>query len=126
MRGPRRAHRSRSASPDFLLRLVALANFMRLSLRERRTRERVQRSAAGNPGRDDKKERAAGKRGPLPKDRTVVGTVGTSTAALFLYEIKKVTTSRDDNGKGDSLMESGCRGKGPKGLGFEMEFSHTL
>jgi hypothetical protein len=39
------------------LRLVALANFMRLSLRERRTRNRVQRSVAGNPGRDDKKER---------------------------------------------------------------------
>jgi hypothetical protein len=35
-----------------------LANFMRLSLRERRTRNRVQRSVAGNPGRDDK-ERAA-------------------------------------------------------------------
>jgi hypothetical protein len=30
---------------------------MRLSLRERRTRNRVQRSVAGNPGRDDKKER---------------------------------------------------------------------
>ena len=32
------------APPDFLLRLVALATFMRLSLRERRTRNRVQRS----------------------------------------------------------------------------------
>jgi len=32
------------APPDFLLRMVALANFMRLSLRERRTRNRVQRS----------------------------------------------------------------------------------
>ena len=42
------------APPDFLLRLVALANFMRLSVRERRTRNRVQRSVAGNPGRDDK------------------------------------------------------------------------
>jgi hypothetical protein len=37
---------------------VALANFMRLSSRERRTRNRVQRSVAGNPGRDDK-ERVA-------------------------------------------------------------------
>jgi hypothetical protein len=36
---------------------VALANFMRLSLRERRTRNRVQRSVAGNPGRDDNKGR---------------------------------------------------------------------
>src|SRR6202011_2842525 len=43
-------------SPGFLLRWVALANFMRLPLRERRTRNRVQRSVAGNPGRDDKKE----------------------------------------------------------------------
>jgi hypothetical protein len=34
----------RFAPPDFLLRLVALANFMRLSLRERRTSNRVQRS----------------------------------------------------------------------------------
>jgi hypothetical protein len=32
------------APPDFLLRWVALANFMRLSFRERRTRNRVQRS----------------------------------------------------------------------------------
>jgi hypothetical protein len=46
--------------------------------------------------RDDKKERVSEKRGPLPKDRTVVGTVGTSTAAFFLCEIKKVTTSQDD------------------------------
>ena len=52
------------APPDFLLRLVALANFMRLSLRERRTRNRVQRSVAGNPGRDDK-ERAAVHKGQL-------------------------------------------------------------
>ncbi|MGB8535373.1 MAG: hypothetical protein WCD57_03090, partial [Acidobacteriaceae bacterium] len=43
------------APPDFLLMLVALANLMRLSLKERRTRSRVQRSVAGNPGtlRDD-------------------------------------------------------------------------
>ena len=69
---------------------------MRLSLRERRTRERVQRSAAGNPGRDDKKERVSEKRGPLPKDRTVVGTVDVDSS-LFLCEIKKVTTSQDDD-----------------------------
>jgi len=31
---------------------------MRLSLRERRTRDLVQCSVAGNPGRDDKQERA--------------------------------------------------------------------
>jgi hypothetical protein len=51
------------APPDFLLRLVALANFMRLSLRERRTRNHVQRSVAGNPGRDDKKERVVPRKG---------------------------------------------------------------
>jgi hypothetical protein len=44
----------RFAAPDFLLRLVALMNFMRLSLRERRTRKLVRRSEAGNPGRNDK------------------------------------------------------------------------
>jgi hypothetical protein len=41
---------------------VALANFMRLSLRERRTRNRVQRSVAGNPGRDDKEERVVARK----------------------------------------------------------------
>jgi hypothetical protein len=41
---------------------VALANFMRLSLRERRTRNRVQRSVAGNPGRDDNKERVVARK----------------------------------------------------------------
>jgi hypothetical protein len=61
------AHRrsARFAPPDFLLRLVALANFMRLSLRERRTRNRVQRIVAGNPGRDDKKERVVARKGWL-------------------------------------------------------------
>jgi hypothetical protein len=39
--------------PDFLLVLVALANLMRLSLRERRTHNRFQRSVAGNPGLTD-------------------------------------------------------------------------
>jgi hypothetical protein len=41
--GPRNRRSLGFAPPDFLLRLVALANFMRLSLRERRTRNRVQR-----------------------------------------------------------------------------------
>jgi hypothetical protein len=38
------------APPDFLLNLVALIHFMRLSLTERRTRGFVQCSVAGNPG----------------------------------------------------------------------------
>jgi hypothetical protein len=38
---------------------MALADLMRLSLRERRTPDRGGFSVAGNPGRDDKKERAA-------------------------------------------------------------------
>jgi hypothetical protein len=42
------------APPDFLWNLLALAYLMRLSLRERRTRDLVQRCVAGNPGRDDK------------------------------------------------------------------------
>jgi hypothetical protein len=42
------------APPDFLWELMALSHFMRLSLTERRTRGVVQRSVAGNPGRDDK------------------------------------------------------------------------
>jgi hypothetical protein len=37
---------------------MALTDLMRLSIRERRTRDRVQSNVAGNPGRDDKKERA--------------------------------------------------------------------
>jgi hypothetical protein len=44
------------APPDFLWNLVVLTDFMRLSLRERRTRDLVQCSVAGNPGRDDKGE----------------------------------------------------------------------
>ena len=42
--------------PNFLLNLVALADLMRLSLRERRTRELVQCCVAGNPGPNDKGE----------------------------------------------------------------------
>jgi hypothetical protein len=38
------------APPDFLLTLVALVHFMRLSLTERRTRRHVQCGVAGNPG----------------------------------------------------------------------------
>jgi hypothetical protein len=47
------------APPDFLLNLMALPDLMRLSLRERRTPDRGGFSVAGNPGREDKKERAA-------------------------------------------------------------------
>jgi hypothetical protein len=61
----------RFAPPDFLWNSVALTDFMRLSLRERRTRDLVQCSVAGNPGRDDKKERVAVKKGPLPRDRAL-------------------------------------------------------
>jgi hypothetical protein len=43
------------APPDFLLNLVAPAHIMRLSLKERRTREFVRCRVAGNPGRDDKR-----------------------------------------------------------------------
>jgi hypothetical protein len=46
------------APPDVLWNLMALTDLMRLSIRERRTRDRVQSNVAGNPGRDDKKERA--------------------------------------------------------------------
>jgi uncharacterized membrane protein len=58
-KGPRNCRSLGFAPPDFLLILVALANLIRLSLRERRTRNRVQRSVAGNPARDEKKERVA-------------------------------------------------------------------
>jgi hypothetical protein len=60
--GPRNRRSLGFAPPDFLLRLVALATFMRLSLRERRKRNRVQRSVAGNPGRADKKERVVARK----------------------------------------------------------------
>ena len=51
------------ATPDFLSNLVALTELMRLSLGERRTRDLIQCSVAGNPGRDDKKERDVVRRG---------------------------------------------------------------
>jgi hypothetical protein len=56
IRGDREAHRRSLgfAPPDFLWNLMALTNLMRLSFRERRTRDRVQSNVAGNPGRDDK------------------------------------------------------------------------
>jgi hypothetical protein len=52
--GPRNCRSLGFAPPDFLWELVALSHFMRLSLAERRTHGLVQRSVAGNPGRDDK------------------------------------------------------------------------
>ena len=74
----------RFAPPDFLLRLVALANFMRLSLRERRTRNRVQRSVAGNPGRDDKKERVVARKGRLLNRDIFSNRTWTTLAELSL------------------------------------------
>ena len=49
-KGPRNCRSLRYATPDFLWTLVALADLMRLSLRERRTRGFVQSCVAGNPG----------------------------------------------------------------------------
>ncbi len=59
----------RLRSPDFLWELVALSHFMRLSLTERRTRGLLQRSVAGNPGRDDKGEGGALREGWLVAGR---------------------------------------------------------
>ncbi len=75
--GPRNRRSLGFAPPDFLLRLVALANFMRLSLRERRTRNRVQRSVAGNPGRDDKKERVVCKERAVAEPRHLSNLIWT-------------------------------------------------
>jgi hypothetical protein len=58
-RGRRNCRSLHFAPPDFLWELVALSHFMRLSLTERRIRGLVQRSVAGNPGRDDKGEGGA-------------------------------------------------------------------
>jgi hypothetical protein len=55
-KGPRNCRSLGFAPPDFLWNLMALTNLMRLSFRERRTRDRVQSNVAGNPGRDDKEE----------------------------------------------------------------------
>ena len=73
----------RFAPPDFLLRLVALANFMRLSLRERRTRNHVQRSVAGNPGRDDKKERVVCKERAVAEPRHLSNLIWTGRPSPF-------------------------------------------
>jgi hypothetical protein len=50
----------------------------------------VESCDVGNPGtlRDDKKERVSEKRGPLPKDRTVVGTVGRRQQPFFVRNQK--------------------------------------
>jgi len=44
--------------------------------------------------RDDKKERVAERRGPLPRARAVVGAVATSISSPFCANSKKVTSSR--------------------------------
>ncbi len=51
------------APPDFLWNSVALADLMRPSLREGRTRHLVQCYVAGNPGRDDKGKSRVSSRG---------------------------------------------------------------
>jgi hypothetical protein len=51
--------------------LVVLANVMRPSLRERRTRKPVQHGVAGNPGRDEKKERVVARKVRLLGERAV-------------------------------------------------------
>jgi hypothetical protein len=50
LRGGERRTAGPLASPDFLLILLALTDFMRFSPTENRTRGSVQRSVAGNPG----------------------------------------------------------------------------
>src|SRR5450631_3713534 len=52
-KSPRNRRSLRSASPDFLWTLMAFADLMRLSLRERRTRGLVWHCVAGNPGSPD-------------------------------------------------------------------------
>jgi hypothetical protein len=76
MWGTRMAHRRSlpSATPDFLLISVALANFMPLSLQK--AAHAVVSSAAWQEirvrfGRDDKQERVVDGRGPLSTDKAV-------------------------------------------------------
>jgi hypothetical protein len=57
---------------------------MRLSLRERRTRDLVQCRVAGNPGRDDKKERAVARKGRPLKERAIAKGSTLPTTALSL------------------------------------------
>jgi hypothetical protein len=57
----------RLRSPGFPVEIGGVGELHAPFLTERRTRNRVQRSVAGNPGRDDKKERAVARRGLLLK-----------------------------------------------------------
>jgi hypothetical protein len=52
-----------------------------------------------------KKERAAERRGPLPRARAVVGAVGTSISSPFCAKSKKVTTSQDDDFVGELAIQ---------------------
>jgi hypothetical protein len=53
--------------------------------------------------RDDKKERAVKRRGPLPWARAVATSI-----QPLLHEIKKVTTYRDDKEIGNGSIKSSC------------------
>ena len=48
--------------------------------------------------RDDRKERVAERRGPLPRARAAVGAVGTSIGSPFCAKPKKVTSSERSRG----------------------------
>ena len=62
-RGPR--NRRSASLPGFPVEVGGVGELHALSLRERRTRNRVRRSVAGNPGRDDKNERVVARKGRL-------------------------------------------------------------
>jgi hypothetical protein len=55
--------------------------------------------------RDDKKERVAERRGPLPRARAIVGTVATSISSPFCAKSKKVTTPQDDGFVGELAIQ---------------------
>jgi hypothetical protein len=78
------------------LATIACAPFSYGKAHEVRQRHQVQQEIRGSFARDDKKGRVVEGRGPLSRDRAIVGEAGT---APFLCEIKKVTASRDDKGK---------------------------
>jgi hypothetical protein len=72
---------------------MALTNLMRLSSQERRIRSRVRRSMAGNPGRDDKKERVVVRRGRLLKDGAVIGAAHQLATAPSLAKLSPLANA---------------------------------
>jgi hypothetical protein len=92
------AHLRSLGFPGFPVKSCGFGQLHVVLFRENHISGAVESCDVGNPGTlgMTKKERAAERRGPLPRARAVVGAVGTSISSPFCAKSKRVTTSQDD------------------------------